>query len=113
LSATAIPPLDPAATALFAACEETWDDEGRHDKFVRYCSAAGLLASAARQYRLYLDCHPGDAVAVRVQQRIVAMASLQLTTHQPAREPVTRSRGFVVIVALAAVAGVLAAIFLG
>ena len=113
MSTTAIPPLDPTATALFAACEAAWDDDSRHDKLVKYCAAAGLLSSAARQYRLHLDRHPGDAVALKVQQRIVAMASLQLTTHQPAREPVTRSRGFAVFVALAAVAGVLAAIFFG
>jgi hypothetical protein len=106
----AIPPLDPTATALFAACETAWDDDTRHDKFVKYCSSAGLLATAARQYRLRLDRNPEDAMAGKMQQRIVTMASLLLATHQPPPQPLTRSRWFLLLVAVAAFAGVLAAI---
>lgn len=106
----AIPPLDPTATALFAACEQAWEDDLRHDKFVKYCSAAGLLAAAALQYRRYLDQHPADPLAVKMQQRIVTMASLLLTTHHTLPEAVTRSRWFLMLVALAAVGGAVAAI---
>lgn len=109
----AIPPLDDTATALFAACEAAWEDDQRHDKFVKYCSSAGLLATAARQYRLYLDQHPDDPIAARMQQRIVKMASLLLATQKPAREPVTRSRGFLLLVGLAALAGIIGAILYG
>ncbi len=109
----AIPPLDPTATALFAACEAEWDDEQRHDKFVKYCSASGLLASAARQYRLRLEKQPDDPVATRMQQRIVTMASFLLTTHQPPPVPLTRSRWFLVLVGVAAIAGLLAALLYG
>ena len=109
----AIPPLDSTATALFAACEAAWDDEQRHDKFVKYCSASGLLATAARQYRVRLTQHPDDLVATRMQQRIVTMASFLLTTHQPPPEPLTRSRWFLVLVGVAAVAGLLAALLYG
>ena len=109
----AIPPLDDAAAALFAACEAAWEDDQRHDKFVKYCSAAGLLAAAARQYRRYLDQHPDDPIATKMQRRIVNMASLLLATQKPAREPVTRSRGFLLLVGLAALAGLIGAILYG
>ena len=109
----AIPPLDPTATALYAACESSWDDEQLHDKFLKYCSASGLLASAARQYRVRLEQHPDDLTATRMQQRIVTMASFVLTTHQPPPEPLTRSRWFLVLVGVAAIAGLLAALLYG
>jgi hypothetical protein len=109
----AIPPLDPTATALFAACEAAWDDEQRHDKFVKYCSASGLLATAARQYRVRLTQHPDDPVATKMQQRIRTMASFLLTTHQPPPQPFTRSRWFLVLVGVAAIAGLLAALLYG
>jgi hypothetical protein len=111
--AGAIPPLDPTATALYAACEAAWDDEQRHDKFVKYCSASGLLASAARQYRVRLQQHPGDPTATKMQQRIVTMTSFLLTRHQPPPEPLTRSRWFLVLVGVAAIAGLLAALLYG
>ncbi len=109
----AIPPLDPTATALWAACEAAWDDELRHDKFVKYCSASGLLATAARQYRMRREQNPDDPMATRMQQRIVTMASFLLTTHQPPPEPLTRSRWFLVLVGVAALAGLLAALLYG
>ena len=109
----AIPPLDPTATALFTACEAAWDDEQLHDKFVKYCSASGLLATAARQYRLRLEQHPADSVSTKMQQRIVTMASFLLTTHQPPPQPLTRSRWFLVLVGVAALAGLLAALLYG
>ena len=113
LQSSAIPPLDPTATALFAACEESWDDDLRHDKFVKYCSSSGLLATAARQYRLRLEQHPEDPLAMKMQQRIVTMASFLLTTHQPPPAPLTRSRWFLVLVGVAALAGLLAALLYG
>jgi hypothetical protein len=112
-SSAAIPPLDDTATTLFTACEAAWEDDQRHDKFVKYCSVAGLLAPAARQYRRYLDQHPDDPIAARMQQRIVNMASLLLSTQRQAREPVTRSRGFLLAVGLAALAGIIGAILYG
>jgi predicted TPR repeat methyltransferase len=101
------------ATALFASCEAAWDDELRHDKFVKYCSTSGLLATAARQYRRRLELNPEDLVATRMQQRIVTMASFLLTTHHPPPEPLTRSRWFLVLVGVAAIAGLLAALLYG
>ena len=109
----AIPPLDPTATALFAACEASWDEEQRHDKFLKYCSSSGLLATAARQYRLRLEKQPDDPMAARMQQRIVTMASFLLAKHQPPPEPLTRSRWFLVLVGAAALAGLLAALLYG
>src|SRR4029077_3708876 len=109
----AIPPLDPTATALFAACEAAWDDDQRHDKFVKDCSASGLLASAARPSVVLLTQPPDDPIATKMQQRIVPMASFLLTTHQPPPEPLTRSRWFLVLVGVGALAGARAAVLQG
>jgi hypothetical protein len=113
---SAIPALDDTATTLWAACEASstsWDDQTRHDKFVKYCSAAGLLAAAARQYRAYLEQHPDDLTASKMQQRIVNMATMLLSTQKPAKKPVTSSRGFIIVVGLAALAGIIGAILYG
>ncbi len=80
---------------------------------MKYCSASGLLATAARQYRLRLEKQPDDLVATRMQQRIVTMASFLLAKHQPPPEPLTRSRWFLVLVGVAAIAGLLAALLYG
>ena len=112
-SSSAIPPLDDTATGLYAACRAVWEDDARHDKFVKYCSVAGLLAAAAREYRAYLDQHPGDLTATRMQQRIVTMATMLLATQKPVKKPVTSSRGFLIVVGLAALAGIIGAILYG
>ena len=41
------------------------------------------------------------------------MASFLLTTHQPPPQPLTRSRWFLVLVGVAAIAGLLAALLYG
>lgn len=105
-------PLDAAALALWAAVEAAWDDPEAHDRFIKRCSTTGALAAAGLQYRARLDRQTGDAVALRMQQRIVAMAALSLGPPAArAPQPVTRSRWFLIFIALAALGGAAFGIF--
>jgi hypothetical protein len=110
--------LDPEAEALWTALCAHWEDAARHEAFVKHCSARGLLAAAGRRYRERLETDPRDAVALRMRDRIVAMATAQLQAvagvggaRRPT--PVTRSRGFWVVLALSAVAAVVGALLYG
>ena len=107
-------PLDEAAMALWADVEGSWDDDRGHDRFVKHCAAAGLLAAAGRQYRAVLDRGGGDdqmaPMALRMQQRILTMASLALGAHRQAPQPVTRSPWFLVFVGLAVLGGTVGAL---
>jgi len=106
-------PLDEEGTRLWTALEAGWHEDERHDRFIKHCASARLLGAAGRQYRAALDRAPGDAIALRMQQRIVAMASLALGPLPSQRAgaggagPVTRSRFFLLFVGLAVLAGVL------
>jgi hypothetical protein len=106
-------PLDDEGARLWAGVEGAWQQEEMHDRFVKHCAAAGRLGAAGRQYRDALDRAPGDAIALRMQQRIVAMASLALGPPAAQRAsagaggPVTRSRFFLLFVGLAVLAGAL------
>jgi hypothetical protein len=112
VSAAAVPlhELDAAGRGLWAEVEAAWDDQGRHDRFVRHCAAAGLLPAAGRQYRLHLDDHAGDPIATRMQQRIVVMATQLLAMHRQPPAPITRSPWFTIFLVVAALAGIVAAV---
>jgi hypothetical protein len=107
-------PLDDLAAALWAGVQASWDDAGLHDRFVQHCAATGQLAAAGRVYRAVLD-RGGDgaakgAIAQRMQQRIVVMASFALGSAPAARRvrpSITRSPWFLVVVGLALLTGTL------
>ena len=106
--AGAAPPLDDLAAALWAGVEAAWDDAQVHDRFVQHCAATGQLAAAGRLYREALDRAPADPVALRVQQRIVVMASFALGPAPSARRgrrSLVRSRWFLAVVGLALLGG--------
>jgi hypothetical protein len=107
--------LDDRGKALWAAAVGDWGDGQKHAAFVKYCSAAGTLGAAGRHYRARLDAHPKDTIARDMQNRIVAMATVQLPTLAvtTVREPVTRSRWFWGIMFLFAVAGILGGAIFG
>jgi hypothetical protein len=109
-AAAAAAPLDGEGERLWAAAREAWQDEARHDAFVKHCSRAGQLAAAGRLYRGRLDADAGDAVATRMQKRIIAMASVALEPVRAQRAPVTRSRWFWIVVGLGVVGGALAGV---
>ncbi len=94
---------------FWAAVVKAWDDDGAHDAFVKYCSAAGQLVVAGRRYRERLDTRQDDAVAARMQQRVVGMATAALKVQATVvRPPVTRSRWFWVIIIVCVIGGALA-----
>lgn len=101
--------LPPEGETLWAAVLKDWDDDRGHDAFVKYCSAAGLLVVAGRRYRERLDTRPGDAMAARVQQRVVNMATAALQVRTTVvRQPVTRSRGFWIAIIICVIGGAVA-----
>jgi uncharacterized Zn finger protein (UPF0148 family) len=105
--------LDAKAEALWTELDGSWDDDTKHDAFLKYCSVAGLLAPAGRCYRDRLARHPGDPTARRMQERIVTMATLSFTRPAARPLPVTRSTWFWAVMFLCGVAGVAAALLLG
>jgi hypothetical protein len=100
--------LDERAEMLWSAVRRSWKDEGKHDAFLKYCSMAGLLAPAGRNYRARLDRHPDDAIAAAMQERIVAMATLSFARPTTPPKPVTRTQWFWIILVVGVIAGVMA-----
>ena len=100
--------LDEKATALWNQVRRSWKDESKHDAFLKYCSLTGILAAAGRCYRLRLDKNPTDEVALRMQERIVARATLSFARPTVAAKPVTRTQWFWMILVVGVIAGTLA-----
>ncbi len=105
--AAPLQPLDEQGQRLWAELVERWDDEARHDTFVKHCSTVGRLPAAGRMYRSHLDREPANGLATRMQARIVGMASAQLTPSQPPGTVVSRRGWFWWVLILGALAGVL------
>ncbi len=101
--------LDDAGEGLWESVISDWRSTPKHDAFVKHCSVTSTLGAAGRRYREHLDGAPGDPIALAMQARIVAMATVQLPAHaaQPP-EPVTRSKWFWAVMALFALIGLLA-----
>jgi hypothetical protein len=110
--ARASAPLEGAAAALWQELEGAWQDEARHDAFVKHCSQAGLLGPAGRLYRERLDRDPADAIAARMQKRIVAMATAALAPIRAPAAPLTQRRWFAWLVLGAILLGGLLAVLL-
>jgi hypothetical protein len=104
--------LDAEAEALWSAASADWHDAARHDAFLKHCSLAGALAPAGRRYRERLDAQPSDAVAARMQERILTMATASLLHPAAAPTPVTRQGWFWLVLVIFAVAGLGAALLL-
>lgn len=109
-SSTATVPIDAQGEALWRDVLDDWSNTARHDAFVKHCSAQGSLASAGRRYREALDARPDDAVARRMQERVVGMATVVLTARAPAPAPVTRRRWFWALTGLSFVLGMVGAL---
>jgi hypothetical protein len=99
--------LDEKAEALWTQVRRSWKDESKHDAFLKYCSLAGLLAPAGRCYRLRLDKTPDDEIAIKMQERIVAMATLSFARPSTPPKPVTRTQWFWMILVIGVIAGVI------
>lgn len=105
--------LGEAGEALWAEAKAAWQDDEKHDAFLKHCSAGGLLAVAGRRYRERLDETPGDAVATRMQERVLSMATLTYARPSTPPVPVTRTKWFWIVLGGVGVAGALAALALG
>jgi hypothetical protein len=104
--------LDEQGEALWAAAQESWRDEDRHAAFLKHCSQSGLLAPAGRRYRERLDADPQDAVAARMQQKILSMATASFVHPSKAAAPVTRTTWFWALLVACGIVGLLAAFLL-
>jgi hypothetical protein len=107
-TATHVVRLDEKGEALWTQVRRSWKDEAKHDAFLKYCSMAGLLAPAGRCYRLRLDKTPDDELAIKMQERIVAMATMSFARPSAPPRPVTRTQWFWMILVIGVIAGVIA-----
>jgi hypothetical protein len=101
----AVARLDEGAEALWSAAVADWQDPGKHDAFLKHCSLTGSLAAAGRRYRQRLDQQPGDGVATRMQERVLAMATAALVRPSVAPAPVTRQTWFWAVLLVCGVVG--------
>ncbi len=108
--AETVKPLDEKGGRLWAELNQSWNDESLHDAFVKYCSAAGVLPAAGRLYRACLDRDPGNALAAKMQTRIVGMASALMTPTQAGAGSVSRKNWFWWIIIAGALGGLLASL---
>ena len=103
--------LDAEAERLWQAACDAWTAPASHDAFLKYCSTAGLLPAAGRRYREHLDAHPRDAVAERMQARVVSMAMALLgAPAQKPPAPFTRSTAFWLILLCSLFVGIIGAL---
>jgi len=105
-----VKPLDEKGTLLWAELNQSWNEEARHEAFLKYCSAAGVLPAAGRLYRARLDQDPKDALAAKMQARIVGMASALMTPSVPGGSAVSRKNWFWWVIVAGAIGGLLASL---
>ena len=103
--------LDDAGEAMWRAALEEWTETARNDAFVGHRTATTSLAAAAARYREHLAVHPDDEIARKMTARIAFLATLSLRPSTPARPPLSRSPVFLIVVALAGVAGAILGFF--
>jgi uncharacterized Zn finger protein (UPF0148 family) len=108
------PRLDETGEALWSAAADRFAEEARHESFIKHCAATGALAAAGARYRGWLDAHPGDAVAERMQARIVGLMTVQLGAMArgaaPARRSLAQARWFWGVLVLCGFGGLVAAL---
>jgi hypothetical protein len=99
--------LDDRGEVLWAEVVAGWETVERHDVFLKHCSLAGLLGPAGRRYRQRLDDDPADAMAARMQERVMAMATAAFIRPQAAvPRAVTRNMWFWAVVILFGLGGI-------
>jgi len=101
---------DPETERLWSVALASWSDEAGHEAFVKHCSAAGRLDLAGRRYRARLDADADDAIARKMQTRIIGMATVALEVASTPPVPMGRRTWFWWVLGAAAVGGALAGI---
>jgi hypothetical protein len=102
--------LDEQGEALWAETLAGWDAPERHDTFLKHCAVTGGLGAAGRRYRQRLDQDPTDAMAGKMQSRVLAMAAAAFVRTPAAATPFTRSTWFWLVVVGCAVVGMIGAL---
>ena len=97
--------LDEPGQALWRAVLDAWTEPARHDAFIGHCYATTRLVAAAACYRERLAAEPGDETARKMSARVAFLATQSLRPSAPPRPPLSRSPIFLIVIALAAVAG--------
>lgn len=107
--------LDAEGEALWTAALADWADTGIHDRFVQHCYRTARLAAASARYRSHAASTPGDAIAARMQERIVflSMQALVPSRPSPGRWAIFQSPWFVAIVLGGAALGAVLGFMLG
>jgi hypothetical protein len=108
--------LDAAGEALWAAVLAAWTDTAAHDRFVQHCYRTARLAAASARYRGRAAAAPEEeAIAARMQERIVFLSMQALVPTRPPskRWAVFQSPWFVAIVLGCAAVGALLGFTLG
>jgi PilZ domain len=104
------PRLDERGEVLWAEAVASWQTPETHQVFLEHCSLVGLLPVAGRLYRLRLDEDPADAVAEKMQARLLAMATAAFVPAAPGSSaPITRSFWFWALLLVVGAAGLAAA----
>lgn len=100
------------ALRLWAAIEEQWEDEERHEAFLGHCVAAGQAELASRKYNERLEASGGtDEDARRRLQKVVAGVQAMLVQSATPQEETQRMQRqvrailylLIVVLALAAI----------
>jgi hypothetical protein len=108
----AVARLDTDAEELWRKVQANWSDAQGHEAFLKHCLQTGTLAAAGRLYRARLDEDPKDVLAAQMQSQVLAKAALGLSLQKTAaREPVTRTRWFWVVVLAAMALGIAGGLF--
>ncbi len=79
-------PATGRAVQMWQQLQTNFGDYQAHERFIYFCQKQQLLDYAARQYRLYLEAHPDDAIALKSQQQVKA-ASMFALTPKSAEKP--------------------------
>jgi hypothetical protein len=103
--------LDPESERLWAALLDSWNEDAKHDQFVKHCAQKGRLPAAGMRYREFLDTQPGEPVATKMVNRIVGMATATLLPMRAQPSSTSRGRWFLWVIAISAVGGILAGLF--
>jgi hypothetical protein len=108
--ASEMPRLDARGEQLWADVVDRWEEPETHDAFLKHCSLLTLLPVAGRFYRQRLDLFPGDVMATRMQERLMAMATAAFIRPSPVHaRAVTRNWWFWALLALFGLGGIAAA----
>ncbi|MDZ4677856.1 MAG: hypothetical protein SGI74_10155 [Oligoflexia bacterium] len=96
-----VPPSGPEVMSAWDAVKSQYIDDKRHEFFILICLNRDNLAFASSQYRAILAVNPHDEIALRMQTRIIelATATYVATLQKPNKKQPLRVTGIITGVA--------------